>query len=385
MPQDSNGRANQIIGLFPQLLGPGGVQEAGRQTALALAQFTAQLGWLTSLLSLNDPPQVQSLQASQGEITFRGYARSKLKFVLSALEQSGKDGRVVLAAHPHLAVPAAIMKWKSPHMKTVVISHGIEVWKPLPLVRRRALLAADLVLAPSSDTAERLKQVQGVSPSKIRKLSWPLSPSFLRLADACSQLVAPPALPTGPFILTVGRWAASEQYKGADDLICAVAQLQANFPGLKLVAVGGGDDLARLRSLSSQLGVPDRVHFLEGLSREELAACYARAEIFALPSAGEGFGLVFLEAMAFGRPVVGAACGGITDLVEDGVNGLLVPPRDPDRLAKALDHLLRNEAMRSELGRHGRELVRRKFSFEVFQQELKQILGECGLDSGRAA
>jgi D-inositol-3-phosphate glycosyltransferase len=88
---------------------------------------------------------------------------------------------------------------------------------------------------------------------------------------------------------------------------------------------------------------------------------------------------VFLEAMAFGCPVVGAASGGITDLVEDGVNGLLVPPRDPDRLAETLNRLLRDEALRAELGRHGREIVRRKFAFEVFRAQLEKILAECGL------
>src|SRR4029077_3721101 len=115
------------------------------------------------------------------------------------------------------------------------------------------------------------------------------------------------------------------------------AQLRGTSPGLQLVAVGGGDDLPRLQKLSSELGIADRVHFLENLSREELAGFRARAAVFVLPSAGEGFGLVFLEAMAFGCPVVGAACGGITDLVVDGVNGFLVPSHDPELLAETLN------------------------------------------------
>ncbi len=121
-------------------------------------------------------------------------------------------------------------------------------------------------------------------------------------------------------VLTVGRWAATERYKGADELIEAIAQLQASMPELHLVVVGGGDDLPRLRKLASDRGIFDRVVFLEGLSREQIAACYAHCDVFALPSTGEGFGLVFLEAMAFGKPVVGADSGGIPDLVEDVVN-----------------------------------------------------------------
>jgi phosphatidyl-myo-inositol dimannoside synthase len=378
--QNSSPGAKQIIGLFPELLGPGGVQEAGRQTAAALSQIAARNNFSTIFLSLNDPVGAQSFRAAEGEFFFRGFGRSKWRFVLSALTQSGKKTRVVLAAHPHLALPAALMKWKSSQLKTVLVSHGIEVWKPLPRIRRRPLVSADIVMAPSSDTARKLAQVQGVPSPKIRRLPWPLGTTFLEWANAPARLAAPRAWPSGQVILTVGRWASSERYKGADDLIQAVAQLRGTAPDLQLIAVGGGDDLPRLQKLAVELGVADRVHFLVNLSREELAACYARAAIFALPSTGEGFGLVFLEAMAFGCPLVGAACGGTTDLVEDGVNGLLVPPRDPNRLTEALNRLLRDEVLRSELGRRGREIVRRKYSFEVFRTGLQNILVEVGVD-----
>lgn len=377
--------ASELIGFFPGLLGPGGVQEAGRQTVSALTRISASRGWVTSFLSLNDPARSHSFDVGEGQASFRGFSRAKLNFVISALRESNRRARVVLAAHPHLAVPAALMKMKSPRLKTVVMSHGIEIWKPLPMLRRRALLAADLVLAPSNDTAKKLTEVQGVSPEKIRTIAWPLGTSFLLLANASAKPAAPLALPAGRFILTVGRWDASERYKGADDLIRALAQLRGPFPGLQLVAVGGGSDLPRLRGLAVELGIAGQVHFLEGLSRVELAGCYSRAEIFALPSAGEGFGLVFLEAMAFGCPVVGAACGGITDLVEDGVNGLLVPPRDTGQLTETLDRLVRDESLRARLGRSGAETVRLKFSFENFRLGLEQILRECGLDSGLSA
>jgi glycosyltransferase involved in cell wall biosynthesis len=91
--------------------------------------------------------------------------------------------------------------------------------------------------------------------------------------------------------------------------------------------------------------------------------------------------LVFLEAMAFGKPSVGAACGGTTDVLEDGVNGVLVPPGDSARLVEALAVLLTDELLRAKLGQGGAEIVRRDFSFEVFQNKLEMILEECGLES----
>jgi phosphatidyl-myo-inositol dimannoside synthase len=380
--KESKAEAKKIIGLFPGLLGVGGIQEAGRLTAAALQEISLRHdNWMSYFQSLSDPVGAHEFEATEKSIALRGFGRSKVRFVLAAIRQSRQGARVVLAAHPNLALPAVGMKRFSPRLKTIVMSHGVEVWKPLPLLRRRALLAADLVLAPSSDTAQKLTEIQGVPPAKIRKLAWPINSDFLRMAAAPSSLRLPNEFPEGRVILTVGRWAASERYKGTDDLIRSMVQLRARFPGLHLVAVGNGDDLPRLQKIAADLRVSESVRFLTGLSRQEISACYARCEIFALPSTGEGFGLVFLEAMAFGKPLVGAACGGTTDVVEDDVNGLLVPPADSEQLVEALAVLLADDSLRTKLGQSGEEMLRRKYSFEVFQSKLELILEECGLDS----
>jgi phosphatidylinositol alpha-1,6-mannosyltransferase len=374
----------RIVGLFPELLGIGGVQEAGRLTAAALSEIALGRGCSVDFLTINDPAGPHSLAIAGRPISFRGFGRAKMSFVLSAIGRAraaAKDRTlIILAGHPNLAIPADWMQRASPRARTIVMAHGVEVWKPLPLFRRRGLLRANLVLAPSRDTVQKLVDVQGVAPEKARRLAWPLSAAFLRMADLPAGLPVPPAFPkVGPVILTVGRWASSERYKGADELIQAIPQLQIAAPGLQLAAVGGGDDLPRLRDLATRLGVADRVHFLENLSREEVAACYAHADLFALPSTGEGFGLVYLEAMAFSRAVVGVAFGGATDVVEDGVNGLLVPPHDAGALADALGRLLRDEPLREQLGRRGAEIVRRKYEFGVFRAELENILNDSSL------
>ncbi len=380
--KQSKGQTKRIIGLFPELLGVGGIQEAGRLTAAALDRIAkSHDNWVTSFQSINDGLGAHEFEIAGQQVSLRGFSRSKVRFVGSALGQSRKGARVVLAAHPYLALPAAWMKSLSPQLKTIVMSHGVEVWNPLPGLRRRSLLSADLVLAPSSDTAQKLAQVQGVPPANIRKLAWPLNPDFLKMADNPVALSLPKNFPEGRVILTVGRWAASERYKGVDDLIRAVAQLQTKFPRLCLAAVGDGDDLPRLEKIARDLGVSESIRFLTNLSREEIAACYARSEIFALPSTGEGFGLVFLEAMAFGKPLIGVARGGITDIIEDRVNGLLVPAGDLKSLVDALAELLENESLRMELGRRGAEHVRQRYSFDFFVNNLERIIEECGLDS----
>jgi phosphatidylinositol alpha-1,6-mannosyltransferase len=373
---DSKQGASQVVGLFPELLGLGGIQEASRQVVCALENIVARRDWSAAYLGLNDPQGPQTLSIAGRAIPFRGFQRSKIRLVLRALMLARKNPHIVIAGHPNLALPVLWMKNVSAGIKTIVFCHGVEVWEPLPARRREALLAADMVLAPSTHTAEKLRNVQGVAAEKIRLLPWPVNAEMLQMSEEPSNLSLPAGFPEGPVILTVGRWVASERYKGADDLIRTMPQLLASFPALRLAAVGSGDDLPRLKEIAAELGLGTSVKFFEWISREQLAACYARATIFALPSTGEGFGIVFLEAMAFGLPVVGAAAGGVTDIVTDGVNGLLVPGNDAAALVRSLDRLLRDEALRSALGKRGAEIVRQKYRFHVLESELERIVLE---------
>jgi phosphatidyl-myo-inositol dimannoside synthase len=364
-----------IIGLFPGLASVGGVQLAGRQTAAALSAIARERGWRCVFLSLNDTAGEH--EASVGEMRFRftGFARRKPRFFLKALLLAREKPKLIFAAHPNLAPIAGIMKAVARKSRTIVGAHGIEIWQPLPVIRRRMLRRADIIIAPSTDTARRLTQIQGVPEGRIRKPPWPLDPEFAAFAECADKLSQPEGFPGGQVILSVGRWAADERYKGADLLIQAVAALWHDFPELHLVLVGSGNDLPRLKQLARSSGAEQRVQFLTDLSRKELAACYAGAEIFALPSTGEGFGLVFLEAMALGKPVIGANVGGIPDVVENGREGLLIEPT-AEAISAALRRLLSDPRLREELGARGKQRVNSEFTFENFQRQLRAILNE---------
>lgn len=377
--------AGQVVGLFPELLGIGGVQEASRQVVHALQNILLPRGWSTSYLGLNDAAGTQTLNVGSERTPFHGYQRSKFRFVARAMLLAQRRPRIILAAHPNLADPARWMKRVSPASKTIVICHGVEVWEPLPSRRKEALVAADMVLAPSTYTAEKLQSAQGVAAGKIRILPWPVDALMLRLSDRRSNLALPEGFPQGRVILTVGRWVAAERYKGADDMIRAMSQLLSSVPDARLVLVGRGDDLPRLKDLAAELNLGASVRFFDRLSREQLAACYAHADLFALPSTGEGFGLVFLEAMAFGLPVVGAAAGGVTDIIKDGVNGRLIPGKDTATLVRALDQLLRDGAVRTTLGKKGAEIVRERYEFQAFKSRVEGFLRDCGMDSTAVA
>lgn len=364
-----------IVGLFPGLAGVGGVQLAGQQTAAAFKTIADRQHCSCVFLSLNDVPGEHTACVETIDFCFAGFARRRRSFVFQSLRFAREKPKIIFAAHPNLAPIVAMMKAIIPGARTIVGVHGIEVWQPLAPLRRLALRRADILIAPSSDTAKRLASVQTVRGAKIHTLPWPLDPNFAKLAANADTLSLPPGFPPGPVVLSVGRWAANERYKGADLLIQAIAQLGQDFPNLHLVCVGDGDDLPRLKEKAQDSGAKERIHFLTGISRAELAACYNGAEVFALPSTGEGFGLVFLEAMAFGKAVIGANAGGIPDVVENGREGLLVEP-SIEAVAGALRRVVSDKQFRQELGARGRQRVSADFTFERFKDRLTRIVNE---------
>ena len=323
------------------------------------------------VLSLNDSRELHRMTVGTREFVFTGSARGKAGFSATAA-RAARRAKLIVAGHPFLAPVAQGAKLFARHAKSIVWTHGLEVWEPLSILRRRALRNVDLIIAPTNDTASQVAGRQDVPRERIRVLPWALDPQFETL------LVAKPALPAnfppGRVILTVGRWFAEERYKGMDTLITALPRLLTEWPDLQVVAVGEGDDQVWLEQIADGRGVLRHVHFLSGLTYPEIAACYQACEIFALPSRGEGFGLVYLEAMACGKPVIGGAHGGAPEVIDDGKTGYLVQHGDAGQLATSLETLLTDPGLGREMGARGRERVEREFRFNVFAKSLRKIL-----------
>jgi len=366
--------SDAVVGLYPELLSVGGIQTVSRHTAAVISLFAAERGWRTHLLSLNDPEGFHETVVGGTSIKFRGFGREKLRFAFAALRFARRDTQFVLAAHPNLAVPAHSMQTASRGLRVIVMSHGVEVWKPLSVIRRASLRAADCALAPSRYTAEKLRNEQKVAGDRVRILHWGLDPDFLAVAATAEKLPLPDSIPRTRYVLAVGRWSSAERYKGFDTLIQALPELRRTVKDLKLVFAGEGDDREALEHLAASLQVREHISFVSGLTQAQLVAVYRNADVFALPSGGEGFGLVYLEAMALSRPVVGGNHGGALDIVEDGVTGYLVPHGDVSQLVERLTRLLTNPQLAAEMGRRGFERLQERFRFETFETEFCAIL-----------
>jgi phosphatidylinositol alpha-1,6-mannosyltransferase len=180
----------------------------------------------------------------------------------------------------------------------------------------------------------------------------------------------------------VGRMSAAERYKGHDQLLAAMPSLLARRPAARLVVAGEGDDRQRLAARSAALGLGERVTFTGFISEATLRELYRRSAALVLPSRGEGFGLVYLEAMREGRPCVAARDSAAEEIVVHFETGLLVDPDDPEALAGALARLLGEPEWARRLGEAGRRRFERDFSPALFRQRLGSYLDRLTAGEG---
>jgi glycosyltransferase involved in cell wall biosynthesis len=212
---------------------------------------------------------------------------------------------------------------------------------------RRNVERADLVMVTSRYSAEVAQREYGVSPERLAVVPEPID---LEVWDD-QFWRAPRRERTGPVVLCVARMYPR---KRLPDLLRAAGILRIRVPGIQVRIVGRGPEWAALGRLHAELGLADSVVLLGDLPRERLAEEYVNATLFCLPSVQEGFGIVFLEAMAAELPVVACRIAAVPEVVQDGITGVLVPPRDPGALAEALERLIEEPARAKRLGQEGR-------------------------------
>jgi glycosyltransferase involved in cell wall biosynthesis len=170
--------------------------------------------------------------------------------------------------------------------------------------------------------------------------------------------------------------------KGVEVLVRALARVVEHRPA-RLVVVGEGPRAGRIRRVAREHGVADRVELTGHLSDEALSREYRRCDIFVLPAVvdrkgdTEGLGVVLLEALRFGRPVVASRAGGIPDIVEDGVTGWLTPPGDPDELARVLLRVADSPRESRRVARRGRRIVAERFSWDRIMVDLEACYREA--------
>ncbi len=301
-------------------------------------------------------------------VTVRCFGRRYLRMAAAALT-SPLPHEVARVFCWHLRLlPVAALFARRRRCPLDVFLHGVEAWGPLPLRLRWALRRVDRIGANSAYTLQRFREVHpefADRPGKVVPLG--LAREFM---DVTPDLG--PRENERPFLLTVTRFA--ESYKGEETLLRAMVELRPSHPELTLFCVGEGPSRPRWQARAEALGLAGVVRFTGAISDAELADLDARCLGFALLSEGEGFGIVYLEAMAHGKACVATNADASCELVQDGITGLVVPPGDVAATAAALRRLVEDRGLALRLGAEGKRRVLENYLPRHFQARLTEFM-----------
>ena len=257
------------------------------------------------------------------------------------------------------------------------IAHGVDAWNIERPMLKTALQQADCILAVSSYTRDRLLKEQNLSPDRVKLLPNTFDPSRFTIAPKPAYLLKRHNLSSEQHtILTVTRLSNSDGYKGYDQLIQALPQIRQSIPNVHYILVGKGDDQHRVEQLVRDHSLQNHVTLAGFIPDSELCDYYNLCDVFALPSKGEGFGIVYLEALACGKPTLGGNQDGAIDALGHGDLGALVNPDDLEEIAQTLMQVLNGTSPDPKLYKPEvlRQKVIEKFGFERFQQSLAEYL-----------
>lgn len=260
-----------------------------------------------------------------------------------------------------------------------VLTYGKEVWYPLPQHERRALVQADEIWTISRYSRDRACAANDLKPQKVKILPCVVDGNAFTPGPKPPALVERYGLKGAKVLMTVARLWSGDIYKGVDVTIRALPNIARLFPNVKYLVIGRGDDQPRLAQLARDLGVADRVAFAGFVPTEDLVEHYRVADAYIMPSQ-EGFGIVYLEAMACGVPVLSGDADGSAEPLQDGRMGWRVPHRDPEAVAYACMEILKGGDQRCD-GPWLREQTLAVFGKDVLQERLQQLLQELVVSS----
>ncbi|MEO7332242.1 MAG: glycosyltransferase family 4 protein, partial [Minicystis sp.] len=307
----------------------------------------------------------------------RTFAASRPRFVKGAVERTlALRPDLIVFGHVNFSALGLALRALRPRAQQWYLVYGIDVWHRVSLPQRLATRSAERILSISDYTRAQLVKHNDVDTRKVELLPCALDPFW---AADFVKLAGPPAKDATPrpLLLTVARLAATERYKGVDQVIRALPQIAARIPDVRYAVVGDGGDRGRLEALAREVGVADRVEFRGRVSAEELARAYAECALFVMPSAKEGFGIVFLEAALFGKPSIAGNHGGSPEVVEDGVTGRLVTYEDVSGLATAAIDLLADPERLRAMGVAALHRLEERFTYPTFLRLLRRHVSDA--------
>jgi phosphatidylinositol alpha-1,6-mannosyltransferase len=300
------------------------------------------------------PPNIIQLRSLRGRFLYALNAFYSIK-------QKGPFD-IIFCGHLNLAPLAALLSnlFRLPIWLQI---HGIDAWEKPSFLKRWAAERASLVTAVSRHTRHKFLRWANIRHHRVRILPNTVQKKFTPGPKAI-KIIERYGLKDKKVLLTTGRLSSMERYKGHDKIISILPNLLQKHSDLVYVIAGDGDDSPRLKSLAFEKGVEKSVLFIGNIKDDELPDIYRTADLFVMPSSGEGFGIVFLEAMACGKPVVSGNTDGSMDPLHDGMIGTVA---SDGKLVQAIETAL----MSSPIDRYAlSHLVQQYFGKNAFAKHL---------------
>ncbi len=315
--------------------GFGGISQYNRDFLTACAE--ADSNHYILVLPRAAKENVTSLLPNLVQVKPRG---NKILYALAALSILKKNGPfdVIFCGHIFMVPLAALLsKWSGSRLWLQL--HGVEAWCMPSSLQRWATEQADLVTAVSRYTRHKFLSWANLDTERVRVLPNTVQTRFQPLPKQVG-LLQHYGLENKIILLTVGRLSSTERYKGHDRVIKVLPELLTQYSNLVYVIAGDGDDRQRLEHLTKHYCVSNNVQFIGKVPNEELPALYRMADVFVMPSTGEGFGIVFLEAAASGMQVIGGNRDGSLDALADGKIGFAIDPDNTQELLASIHKAL---------------------------------------------
>ncbi|MCT7970379.1 glycosyltransferase [Laspinema sp. D1] len=355
----------------------GGIQSYVKDILTVYGDWAARQGRVAQVLLLRDGPDCENPLEGHPGLQFEYlkssppmWGRVKLAGVLANRLVLHRPRRVFCG---HINLVSLVQGLCQPlGIPYTVLTYGKEVWEPLPKMAQSGLRQASRLWTISRYSRDRACAANGLQPSRFELLPCAVDERQFTPGPKPPELLERYGLAGCKVLMTVARLWSGDIYKGVDVTIRALPEIAQAQPDVKYLVIGRGDDQPRLQGLAQELGVSDRVVFAGFVPTEELALHYRVADAYIMPSQ-EGFGIVYLEAMACGKPVLSGDADGSADPLQDGKLGWQVPHRDPQAVAAACIEILRGEDRRCD-GDWLRQETIGGFGTDAFTLRVKQLI-----------
>jgi len=356
----------------------GGIEKVCRVAGKSLFEWTVREEKSVEVFCMHDSQEDADDNKYFPSEIFRGFAGGRIRLIWEAVKK-GRNSDTVILSHINLLLVGWLIKLFSPKTKLVMFAHGIEIWGELSGLKKRMLKSCDLIVPVSQYTADRISEIHQWPASKLKVLNNCLDP-FLPVGQpeqAIENLRKKYGLKKDNIVLfTLTRLSSKERYKGYDKVLEALVELKKSYPSVRYLLAGSYDteEKRHLDEMIGRMGLTNDVLIPGFVAEEDLVTHFKMADLYVMPSMKEGFGIVFIEAMYYGLPVIAGNKDGSVDALCNGELGILVDPIDTSAILEAMSRILhdRNQFIPD------RKKLMDLFSYEQYKNRFETLLAANG-------